>query len=104
MEQSLEMMRKRHAYYTQLINGNNIRTAKAFYNHFSELFQMLGTDLHLYENCVGISITYELDSYEEYTITDGIDGGLAIVSPIVQYQYMFTNRAGNIFEIDHLEY
>ena len=97
MEQSLEMMRKRHAYYTQLINGNNIRTAKAFYNHFSELF-------HLYENCVGISITYELDSYEEYTITDGIDGGLAIVSPIVQYQYMFTNRAGSIFEIDHLEY
>lgn len=104
MEQTLEMMRIRHAYYTQLIKGNNIRTAKAFYNHFRELFQMLGTDLQLYENCVGISITYELDSYEEYTITDGVDGGLAIVSPIVQYQYMFTNRAGNIFEIDHLQY
>ncbi len=40
---------------------------------------MLGTDLQLYENCVDISIIYELDSYEEYTITDGVDGGLAIV-------------------------
>lgn len=37
---ALELMRRRHAYYTKLITDTGIKTAQDFYNRFKEQFLM----------------------------------------------------------------
>lgn len=89
MEQTIELMRKRHAYYTKLIAEHDIHTARKFYERLQELFAMFGVDLYHSESesdCM-IAITCEDYDYEDYTVTDGKNGGLATVSPIVGWKH-----------------
>lgn len=89
MEQTIELMRRRHAYYTKLIAEHNIHTAREFYAELHELFAMFGVDVYLNEaktEC-SIAITCEDYDYEDYTVTDGKDGGLATISPVVEWKH-----------------
>lgn len=89
MEQTIELMRKRHAYYTKLIEQNDIHTAREFYAKLHELFAMFGVDLYLdeSESVCTIAMTCEDYDYEDYTVTDGNDGSLATISPIVEWKH-----------------
>lgn len=89
MEQTIELMRKRHAYYTKLIEEHDIHTAREFYAELHELFAMFGVDVYLNDTeteCT-IAIFCEEFDYEDYTVTDGKDGCLATVSPIVKWMH-----------------
>lgn len=89
MEQTIELMRKRHAYYTKLIAEHDIHTAREFYTELHKLFAMFGVDVYLNEaesECC-INIICEDCDYEDYTVTDGKDGGLATVSSIVKWMH-----------------
>lgn len=89
MEQTLELMRKRHAYYTKLIEEHRIHTAREFYTELRELFAMFGVDLYLDESeseCC-ISITCEDYDYEDYTVVDGTDGNLASIKVTVEWKH-----------------
>lgn len=104
MEQSIPLMRKRHAYYTKLIAEHDIHTAREFYDKLGELFAMFGVELCLGESkteCY-IYITCEDYDYEAYTVVDGIDGALATISPVVEWKHpiYMCNDEVNIFEID----
>ena len=89
MEQTIELMRKRHAYYTKLIAEHNIHTAREFYVELHELFAMFGVDVYLNESeteCT-IGITCEDYDYEDYTVVDGKDGGLATIKVTVEWKH-----------------
>lgn len=89
MEQTIELMRKRHAYYTKLIEVRNIHTAREFYAELHELFAMFGVDVYLNEaetECT-IAITCEDYDYEDYTVVDGKDGGLAAIKVTVEWKH-----------------
>lgn len=89
MEQTIELMRKRHAYYTKLIAEHNIHTAREFYTQLNEFFAMFSVDLYLNEaetECT-IAITCEDYDYEDYTVADSKDGGLATISPVVEWKH-----------------
>lgn len=104
MKQSIPLMRKRHAYYTKLIEQHDIHTAREFYDKLGELFSMFGVDLCLGESKTEsyICITCEDYDYEDYTVVDGIDGALATISPVVEWKHpiYMCNDEVNIFEID----
>lgn len=86
MEQSLEMMRKRHAYFTKLIEEHNIHTAREFCDKLGEMFTMLGVETDYSDDHTGyISISCEGYDYEDYTIIDGVDGALATISNTVMW-------------------
>lgn len=89
MEQTIELMRKRHAYFTKLIEERNIHTAREFYAELHELFAMFGVDVYLNEaemECT-IAITCEDYDYEDYTVVDGKDGGLAEIKVTVECKH-----------------
>lgn len=89
MEQTIELMRKRHAYYTKLIAEHNIHTACEFYAQLHELFAMFGVDVYLNESeseCT-IAITCEDYDYEDYTVASGKESGLATISSIVGWKH-----------------
>ena len=100
MEQSIELMRRRHAYYTKLIANHNIHTAQEFCDIYSEIFEMFGVELYIdadaTNTCI-ISITCEGYDYEDYTIQDGVDNGLATVSNIVEWKPVCCHEATDIF-------
>lgn len=107
MEQTIELMRKRHAYYTRLITEHKIHTAREFYAELRELFAMFGVDVYLNEaetECT-IAITCEDYDYEDYTVTDGKNGGLATISPIVSWKHptYMCNDEVDIFAEDNRE-
>ena len=86
MEQSLEMMRKRHAYFTRLIKEHNIHTAREFCDKLGETFAMLGVKTDYSDDNTGyIGICCEGYDYEDYTIIDGVDGALATISNTVMW-------------------
>lgn len=98
------MMRKRHAYFSSLIEERSIKTAKQFYEELYDWFILFGIELSLDsdEKYCGICIELEYTDYEQYTITDG-DGGLAEVSPRVWWNDNYcANSEINIFEEDRL--
>lgn len=89
MEQSIELIRKRHAYYATLIAKHSIHTAREFYDKLHEQFAMFGVDLFLDESeseCQ-ISITCEDYDYENYTVVDGTNGGLATIKATVGWKH-----------------
>lgn len=96
MEQTLELMRKRHAYYTKLIVQNNIHSAREFYERLNETFEMFGVDLFPDDGTCLISITCEDYDYEEYTVCDGINDGLATVSPIIEWNHPIFGCSENL--------
>ena len=100
MEQTLDMMRKRHAYYSKLIAKHNIHTAQEFCEKLGEMFAMFGVEIILNSEApdtATISITCEDYDYENYTIHDGVDGGLATVDNIVEWKPMCSPEKTDIF-------
>lgn len=78
-KETIEMMRRRHAHYTKLINDGKIKTAKEFYDRFKEHFEMYGIELKLSDDKTNCSIYLELGDYdyEQYWIEDGLNDRLA---------------------------
>ncbi len=74
-KETLELMRRRHAYYTKLITDAEIKTAEEFYERYSEQFLMYGIELKLSDNKKWCSIHLELEDYgyEDYGVEDGKD-------------------------------
>lgn len=103
MEQTLDLMRKRHAYFSKLIEQNGIHTAQEFYDLMQDTCEMFGVDLNVRDGECSLNIECEGYDYEYYTISDGVHGGLATVSPIVCFQWWCANTEANIFEIDSLD-
>ncbi|MDE7385842.1 MAG: hypothetical protein K2N28_01750 [Muribaculaceae bacterium] len=100
MEQSIELMRRRHAYFTKLIAGHNIHTAGEFCDKLGELFEMFGVEVFVNVDApdtATISITCEGYDYEDYTVHDGVDGGLATVSNIVEWKPLCSSEEIDIF-------
>ncbi|WP_288323730.1 MULTISPECIES: hypothetical protein [Bacteroidales] len=98
-KETLELMRRRHAYYTKLITDAEIKTAEEFYERYSEQFLMYGIELKLSDNKKWCSIHLELEDYdyEDYWVEDSKDDTLAEVSPEVSFKDMFNNAEVNIF-------
>lgn len=103
-KEALELMRRRHAYYSKLINDAKVKTAQEFYDRFKDQFLMYGIKLELSDNKKCCSIYLELGDYdyESYSIGDGKDDGLAEVDPEVSFKEMFTNVEVNIFTGEEL--
>lgn len=103
-KETLEMMRRRHAYYTKLINDGKIKTAQEFYDRFKEHFEMYGIKLELSDEKSNCSIYLELGDYdyEQYWIENGSNDGFASVSPDVAFKDLFTNLEVNIFTGEYL--
>lgn len=98
-KKTLEIMRRRHAYYTKLITDAGIKTAQGFYDKFREHFEMYGIVLTLSDDKSCCSIYLELGDYdyEDYRVMDGKNGNLAEVSPDVSFKELFSNFEVNIF-------
>lgn len=103
-KETLELMRRRHTYYTKLITDAEIKTAEEFYERYSEQFLMYGIELKLSDNKKWCSIHLELEDYgyEDYGVEDGKDDTLAEVSPEVSFKDMFNNVKVNIFTGEEL--
>lgn len=103
-KETLELMRRRHAYYTKLITDAGVKTAQDFYDRFKDQFLMYGIKLELSDNKKWCSIYLELGDYdyEDYGVRDGKNNGLAEVSPNVSFKDMFTNVEVNIFTGEEL--
>ena len=103
-KETLELMHRRHAYYTKLITDAEIKTAEEFYERYSEQFLMYGIELKLSDNKKWCSIHLELEDYgyEDYGVEDGKDDTLAEVSPEVSFKDMFNNVEVNIFTGEEL--
>ncbi len=103
-KETLELMRRRHAYYTKLITDAEIKTAEEFYERYREQFLMYGIKLKLSDNNEWCSIYLELGDYdyEDYGVEDGKDDTLAEVNPEVPFTDMFNNAEVNIFTGEEL--
>lgn len=103
-KETLELMHRRHAYYTKLITDAGIKTAEEFYERYSEQFLMYGIELKLSDNNEWCSIYLELGDYdyEDYGVEDGKDDTLAEVSPEVSFKDMLNNVKVNIFTGEEL--
>ena len=103
-KETLELMRRRHAYYTKLITDAEIKIAEEFYERYREQFLMYGIKLKLSDNNEWCSIYLELGDYdyEDYGVEDGKDDTLAEVSPEVSFKDMFNNVEVNIFTGEEL--
>lgn len=102
MEQTLEMMRKRHSYFTSLIKEHDIKTAKEFYDKLHGWFELFGIELTMVnEHQCSLCIELEYSDYEAYAIID--DGRAVNVSPWVWWNDNYcANSDINIFEEDKL--
>lgn len=103
-KETIEMMRRRHAHYTKLINDGKIKTAQEFYDRFKEHFDMYGIKLELSDDKSNCSIYLELGDYdyEQYWVEDGPNDNFAVVSPNVAFKDLFTNLEVNIFTGEYL--
>lgn len=103
-KEPIEMMRRRHAHYTKLINDGKIKTAQEFYDRFKEHFEMYGIKLELSDDKSNCSIYLELGDYdyEQYWVEDGPNDNFAVVSPNVAFKDLFTNLEVNIFTGEYL--
>lgn len=103
-QETIELMRLRHAYYTRLINEAKVKTAQEFYDRFKEHFEMYGIKLKLSDDKTNCSIYLELGDYdyEQYWVEDGLNDGFAVVSPEVAFKDWFTNLEINIFTGEYL--
>ena len=99
-----ELMRKLHAYYSQLIVDSGIKTAREFYNHFKEHFELYGIHLILNDDgseCL-IHLQLDYDEYEDYTVIDDEPGFGCFIIPTVAFQYCFANMEGDIFNVSSI--
>ena len=103
-KKTLELMRRRHAYYTKLITDAGIKTAQEFFDRYREHFEMYGISLSLSDDNSSCSIYLELGDYdyESYWVEDGKNGNLAEVSPDIWFKELFNNVEVNIFTEEEL--
>ena len=103
-KKALELMRRRHAYYTKLITEGGIRTACEFFDKYREHFLMYGINLSISDDKSYCSIYLELGDYdyENYGVMDG-KNGLAEVSPNVSFKELFNNVEVNIFTEEEIQ-
>ena len=103
-KETLELMRRRHAYYSKLITDAKIKTAADFYENYRDLFLMYGIELKLSDNKSYCSIYLELGDYdyENYWVKDGEEDALAEVCPEVSFKELFRNVEVNIYTGDEL--
>lgn len=98
-DERLDWMRKRHAYFSDLVKGYN--SLENFLKDKEEQLGILGMDLSYdYENQNRLTIYMSLDfqEYERYYIELDKDGKLK-VSPIIMWQDPYCcNSELNIFE------
>lgn len=96
---TIELIRRRHTYYTKLINDAKIKTAQDFYYRFKEHFEMYGIKLELSDDKSSCSFYLELGNYdyEQYRVEDSLNDNLAVISPNVAFKDWFTNLEINIF-------
>lgn len=88
MEQSIDLMCKRHAYYTKLIAEHNIHTAWEFCDKLGDMFAMFGVEVSLDKDGTSrINITCEDYDYEYYMVVDGKNGGLATINSTVEWKH-----------------
>jgi len=99
-KETIELMRRRHAYYSKLINEAEVKTSKDFYDRFRVHFEMYGVELTLADDMSCCSIYLDLGDYdyERYTVINGKNDELAEVSPNVDFKKMFCCSEVNIFE------
>lgn len=102
--ETIELMRRRHTYYTKLINDVRVKTAQEFYDRFKEHFEMYGIELKISDDKSSCSIYLELGDYdyEQYWEEDGQKDNLAVVSPNVAFKDWFTNLEINISTGEYL--
>ena len=102
---ALELMRRRHAYYTKLITEAGIKTALEFFDKYKEHFLMYGINLDISDNKSYCSIYLELGDYdyENYGVMDGKNGNLAEVSPFVSFKELFNSIEVNIFTEEEIQ-
>ena len=98
-KKALELMRRRHAYYTKLITEAGIKTAQEFFDKYREHFLMYGINLSISDDKSYCSIYLELGDYdyESYGVMNGENGNLAEVSPHVSFKELNNNVKVNIF-------
>ena len=103
-KKALELMRRRHAYYTKLITEARIKTALEFFDKYREHFLMYGINLSISDDKSYCSIYLELGDYdyENYWVGDGKHDGLAEVSSEVSFKDPFNNVEVNIFTGEEL--
>ena len=104
-KKALELMRRRHAYYTNLITEAGIKTAQEFFDKYNEHFLMYGINLDISDNKSYCSIYLELGDYdyESYGVMDGKNDNLAEVSPNVSFKELFNNVEVNIFTEEEIQ-
>lgn len=81
MNQSLELMRKRHAYFSQLV-AKYISIVDFIADNI-EHFTIMGVDLSRNEKSASINIDFDLDNYELYTVKRKRDGSLYISDEVL---------------------
>ena len=104
-KKALELMRRRHAYYTKLITEAGIKTALEFFDKYKEHFLMYGINLSISDDRSYCSIYLELGDYdyESYGVMDGKNGNLAEVSHNVSFKELFNNVEVNIFTEEEIQ-
>lgn len=95
MNQSLELMRKRHPYFSQLVA--KYTSIVDFIADNIEHFTIMGVDLSGNEKSASINIDFDLDNYELYTVKRNRDGSLYISDEVLwQNDYYCCNSTINI--------
>lgn len=94
-----EMMRKRHAHFSQLIMDAGIKSPKEFYEKLKDHFELYGIELSINEaeTVCGIWIQLDYQDYEDYTVVADDSGARCVISPVVGFQYCFANSEADIF-------
>lgn len=95
MKQSLELMRKRHAYFSQLVA--KYTSIGDFIADNEEHFTLMGVELSGNEESAWINIDFELNNYELYTIERKSDGNLCISDEVLWQNDYASNSTINIF-------
>ena len=106
MKQTIELMRKRHAHWTHLIQEYQIRTAEEFYNRLNDYFEIFCVELSLSDNkkCCRLTLNMEDYDYEDYYIFSGENGASAKVDSEVSWKNNYcVNEDIDIFKVDELD-
>lgn len=96
MNQSIELMRRRHAYFSQLVA--KYASIADFIADNEEHFTIMGVELSESEGKAFISMDFDLNNYELYTIERKSDGTLCVSDEVLwQNDFYCCNSTINIF-------
>lgn len=98
MNQSIELMRRRHAYFSQLVA--KYTSIADFIADNEEHFTIMGVNLSGNEESAWINIDFDLNNYELYTIERKSDGTLCVSDEVLWQNDYACNSTINIFTGD----